>query len=75
MLAERKRVAFQELGMKLMENAKIEYPQGTAIFEVAKPKKKRHKKPAKAYNKEGGKQNGEATNTVTAVRGAKGSAQ
>ena len=75
MLAERKRAAFQELGMKLMENAKIEYPQGTAIFEVAKPKKKSHKKPAKAYNKEGGKQNGEATNTVTAVRGAKGSAQ
>ena len=77
MLAERKRAAFQELGMKLMENAKIEYPQGTAIFEVAKPKKKKksHKKPAKAYNKEGGKQNGEVTNTVTAVRGAKGSAQ
>lgn len=53
MLAERRRSAFQELGMKLMDAYKVEYPRGTAIFEVAKKKKSvRQKKPAPAYHKE-----------------------
>lgn len=51
-LAARRQTTFEAFGMKLMDAYKVEYPRGTAIFEVAKKKKKksaRQKAPASAY--------------------------
>ena len=72
MLAARREFAFQELGVKVMENAKIDYPKGTKIFEIPQKKSVRHQKQKKAYNnKEGGRT--AVTNDMNAASAVKGS--